>query len=66
MVYNWSKWAEEFGIDGYYIDNSMIVIHITNCMVLSWVGPADLTYDGATLTVPVECHNYRLLIVEKK
>lgn len=40
MIYNWSKWAEEFGIDGYYIDNSTIVIHITNCMVLPWVGPA--------------------------
>jgi hypothetical protein len=38
MIYNWSKWAEEFGIDGYYIDNSTIVIHITNCMVLPWCG----------------------------
>jgi hypothetical protein len=94
MIHNWSKWAEEYGIDGYYIDNmvpmqcdnhehgcgyrlpdgriqpsfpmfgtreyflrsraafleqrpkSTIVIHMTNCMVLPWVGPADLTYDG--------------------
>jgi hypothetical protein len=94
MIHNWSQWAEEYGIDGYYIDNmvpmqcdnhehgcgyrlpdgriqpsfpmfgtreyflrsraafleqrpnSTIVIHMTNCMVLPWVGPADLTYDG--------------------
>jgi len=94
MIHNWSKWAEEFGIDGYYIDNmvpmqcdkieagrgyrlpdgriqpafqmfgtreyflrsralfleqrpkSMLVIHMTNCMILPWVGPADLAYDG--------------------
>ncbi len=94
MIHNWSTWAEEYGIDGYYIDNmvpmqcdnhehgcgyrlpdgriqpsfpmfgtreyflrsraafleqrptSMIVIHMTNCMILPWVGPADLAYDG--------------------
>lgn len=94
MIHNWSKWAEEFGIDGYYIDNmvpmqcdkveagrgyllpdgriqpafqmfgtreyflrsraafleqnpkSMIVIHMTNCMILPWIAAADLTYDG--------------------
>jgi len=94
MIHNWSKWAEEYAIDGYYIDNmvpmqcdkveagrgyrlpdgriqpafqmfgtreyflrsraafleqrpkSMIVIHMTNCMILPWVGPADLAYDG--------------------
>ncbi|MBM3880832.1 MAG: hypothetical protein FJ387_14130 [Verrucomicrobia bacterium] len=94
MIHNWSKWAEEYGIDGYYIDNmvpmqcdnhehgcgyrlpdgriqptfqmfgtreyflrsrtaflekrpkSMMVIHMTNCEILPWVGAADLTYDG--------------------
>ena len=94
MIHNWSKWAEEFGIDGYYIDNmvpmqcdkveagrgyrlpdgriqpafqmfgtreyflrsraafleqnpkSMIVLHMTNCMILPWVAAADLTFDG--------------------
>jgi len=45
MIHNRSKWAEEYGIDGYYIDN---MVRMT------------------TLTVPVERHNYRLLIIEKK
>jgi len=45
MIHNWSKWAEEYGIDGYYIDNMVPM---------------------TTLTVPVERHNYRLLIIEKK
>jgi len=45
MINNWSKWAEESGIDGYYIDN---MVRMT------------------TLTVPVERHNYRLVIIEKK
>jgi len=94
MIHNWSRWAEEYGIDGYYIDNmvpmqcdkveagrgyrlpdgriqpafqmfgtreyflrsravfleqrpkSMLVLHMTNCMILPWVGPADLVWDG--------------------
>jgi hypothetical protein len=25
---------------------SMLVIHMTNCMILPWVGPADIAYDG--------------------
>jgi hypothetical protein len=94
MIHNWSKWAEEFGIDGYYSDNiapmqcdkidagrgyrlpdgriqpafqmfgtreyflrsraafleqrpkSMIVLHMTNNMIIPWIGAADLAYDG--------------------
>ncbi len=94
MIHNWSKFAEQTGIDGYYVDNmapmqcdkieagrgyrlpdgriqpafqmfgtreyflrsraafleqrpkSMIVLHMTNCMILPWVAAADLTYDG--------------------
>ncbi len=94
MIDNWSKWAEEYGIDGYYIDNmaplpcdniehgcgyrlpdgrvqptfkifgtrdyflrsralfleqhpdSRLVLHMTNNMILPWVGPADVAYDG--------------------
>jgi hypothetical protein len=94
MIHNWSKWAEECGIDGYYSDNiapmqcdkldagrgyrlpdgriqpafqmfgtreyflrsraafleqrpkSMIVLHMTNNMIIPWIGAADLAYDG--------------------
>jgi hypothetical protein len=94
MVHNWSKWSEQCGIDGYYVDNmvplpcynhehgcgyrlpngriqpsfqmfgtreyflrsraafleqrpaSRLVLHMTNCMVIPWVGAADVAYDG--------------------
>ncbi len=94
MVYNWSRWAEQYGIDGYYVDNmrpiacdniehgcgyrlpdgriqpsfqifdtrdyflrsraafleqrpaSRLVLHMTNAMIIPWVGPADVAYDG--------------------
>ena len=94
MIHNWSTWAEECGIDGYYSDNiapmqcdkldagrgyrlpdgriqpafqmfgtreyflrsraafleqrpkSMIVLHMTNNMIIPWIGAADLAYDG--------------------
>ncbi len=94
MVYNYSKWCEETGIDGYYVDNmrpvacdnidsgrgyklpdgriqptyqmfstrryfmrvraafaeqgkhDKIVLHMTNNMIIPWVGAADIAYDG--------------------
>jgi len=94
MVHQWSKWSEQCGIDGYYVDNmvplpcynhehgcgyrlpdgriqptfqmfgtreyflrsraafleqrpeSKLVLHMTNCMVIPWVGAADVAYDG--------------------
>lgn len=94
MIYQWSKWSEKCGIDGYYVDNmvplpcdkiehgcgyklpdgriqpafqmfgtreyflrsraafleqrpeSKLVLHMTNCMVIPWVGAADVAYDG--------------------
>lgn len=94
MIYNWSKWAEEYGIDGYYSDNisplpcdnlehgcgyrlpdgrvqptfkmfgtreyflrsraafleqhptSKLVLHMTNNMIIPWIGAADVAYDG--------------------
>lgn len=94
MIHHWSRWAEVYGIDGYYIDNmrplacdnlehgcgyrlpdgrvqptfqmfdtrayflrsralfleqrpqSKLVLHMTNAMILPWVGPADVAYDG--------------------
>jgi hypothetical protein len=95
MVHNWSKFAEQTGIDGYYIDNMCplacdnlehgcgyklpdgrvqpsfpmfgtrdyflrsraafleqrgtsckLVLHMTNNMIIPWVGAADVAYDG--------------------
>jgi hypothetical protein len=94
MVYNYSTWCEETGIDGFYVDNmrpvacdnieagrgyrlpdgriqptyqmfstrryflrmraafaeqgkhNKIVLHMTNNMILPWVGAADIAYDG--------------------
>jgi len=94
MVHNYSKWCEQTGIDGYYVDNmrpvacdnidagrgyrlpdgriqptyqmfstrryflrmraafaeqgkhNKIVLHMTNCMIIPWVGAADIAYDG--------------------
>jgi hypothetical protein len=95
MVHNWSKFAEQTGIDGYYIDNlaplacdniehgcgyklpdgriqpsfpmfntreyflrsraafleqrgnaCKLVLHMTNNMIIPWVGAADVAYDG--------------------
>jgi len=94
MVHNYSKWCEQTGIDGFYIDNmrpvaddnieagrgyklpdgrvqptyqmfstrryflrmraafaeqgkhNKIVLHMTNNMILPWVGAADIAYDG--------------------
>lgn len=94
MVYHYSKWCEETGIDGYYVDNmrpvacdnieagrgyrlpdgriqptyqmfstrryfmrvraafaeqgrhNKIVLHMTNNMIIPWVGAADIAYDG--------------------
>jgi hypothetical protein len=94
MIHNWSKFAEQCGIDGYYSDNiapmqcdkidagrgyrlpdgriqpafqmfgtreyflrsraafleqrpkSMVVLHMTNNMIIPWIGAADVAYDG--------------------
>ncbi len=94
MVYHWSKWAEDYGIDGFYSDNispipddniehgsgyrlpdgrvqpsfqmfgtreyflrdraafleqrptSEIVLHMTDNMIIPWIGAADVAYDG--------------------
>lgn len=95
MVHNWSKFAEQTGVDGYYIDNMCplacdnlehgcgyklpdgriqpsfpmfgtreyflrsraafleqrgnsckLVLHMTNNMIIPWVGAADVAYDG--------------------
>jgi hypothetical protein len=94
MIHQWSRWSEQCGIDGYYVDNmvpqpcynhehgcgyalpdgrvqptfqmfgtreyflrsraafleqrpqSKLVLHMTNCMVIPWVGAADVAYDG--------------------
>ena len=94
MIHNWSTFAEQTGVDGYYIDNmcplacdnlehgcgyrlpdgrvqpsfpmfgtrdyflrsraaflerggtSKLVLHMTNNMIIPWVGAADVAYDG--------------------
>ena len=94
MVHRWSQFAEQTGVDGYYIDNmcplpcdvlehgcgyrlpdgrvqptfkmfgtreyflrsraafleqrgsSKMVLHMTNNMIIPWVGAADVAYDG--------------------